>query len=364
MFEGKPHWLRGYKPVEVPKSNFKSEIDWGKWNKEIPENKALMQEYNAVDYRKNPLSDKEKKMHEWFEEHMRFAKLPQTTNKQSIEVLDNFKQRIKTPDGQKRLKKLGITEDKLLQDLKIVEDPNTYGYYRGDKNTIAMNPDHPLPKKVVRHEIEHGVQNAMQKQAIKDEGKLIPTIKRLFTDPLLKKPLSEKITKANTEIDDILSGLTLRREGTPNMVWDNVDSKEVVNINEYKSLISNKQNATDYFLTGSEGREKSAFLGEVQQYMMDTGKIPKDSYVEITPEMVKETMVDAVFDEAGGGKYLRLFNIIKADPKNYELISKGLNKMLSTTPLIGAGLGVGASQLQEKKYGGLQQSYKKTKRFK
>jgi hypothetical protein len=31
------------------KPNFKSEIDWGKWNKEIPENKALMQEYNAIE---------------------------------------------------------------------------------------------------------------------------------------------------------------------------------------------------------------------------------------------------------------------------------------------------------------------------
>ena len=32
-----------------PKSNFKSEIDWGNWNKEIPENKALMQEYNTIE---------------------------------------------------------------------------------------------------------------------------------------------------------------------------------------------------------------------------------------------------------------------------------------------------------------------------
>jgi hypothetical protein len=29
--------------------NFKSEIDWGKWNKEIPDNKALIQEYNAIE---------------------------------------------------------------------------------------------------------------------------------------------------------------------------------------------------------------------------------------------------------------------------------------------------------------------------
>lgn len=33
----------------VSPNNFKSEINWGKWNKEIPENKALMQEYNAIE---------------------------------------------------------------------------------------------------------------------------------------------------------------------------------------------------------------------------------------------------------------------------------------------------------------------------
>ena len=78
---------------------------------------------------------------------------------------------------------------------------------------------------------------------------------------------------------------------------------------------------------------------------MDIGKIPKDSYTKITPEMVKETMIDAMFDEAGGGKYLRLFNIIKADSKNYEMISKALNKMLSISPLIGAG-----AYMQNKEY--------------
>lgn len=328
----KKDWLKGYKQIDAPKQQFKSEINWGKWNKEIPDNPQLMKEYNAIDYRKNPLSDKEKEMYQWFDEQMRFDKLPETTNKQSIEVLDNFKQRIKTPEGQKRLKELGITEEQLLQDLKIVEDPNTYGYYRGlNKNTIAINPNHPLPKKVVRHEIEHGVQNALRKSKINKaiDGTPAEKLKALET----------------TEIDDILSELTLRREGTPNKVWSKINTNETVNINDYKSLINNKQNATDYFLTGSDGAEKSAFLGEVQQYMMDAGKIPKNSYVQITPEMVKETMVDAMFDEKTGGKYLRLFNIIKADPKNYEIISKGLNKMLSITPLIGAG-----AYMQNKEY--------------
>jgi hypothetical protein len=71
--------------------------------------------------------------------------------------------------------------------------------------------------------------------------------------------------------------------------------------------------------------------------MMDKGILPKTSYIKVTPEMVKETFIDAMFDEAGGGKYLRLFNIMKSTENNYNLISKGLNKMLGIAPIaIGA----------------------------
>ena len=46
----KPHWLKGYKPIEkFSNSNFKSEINWSKWNPEIPDNPQLMQEYNAIE---------------------------------------------------------------------------------------------------------------------------------------------------------------------------------------------------------------------------------------------------------------------------------------------------------------------------
>lgn len=42
-------WLKGYKPVEVPKQSFKSEIDWGKWNPETPKYPELINEYNAIE---------------------------------------------------------------------------------------------------------------------------------------------------------------------------------------------------------------------------------------------------------------------------------------------------------------------------
>lgn len=38
-----------YKQIEIPKNNFKSEIDWNKWNKEIPQNKPLLNEYNNIE---------------------------------------------------------------------------------------------------------------------------------------------------------------------------------------------------------------------------------------------------------------------------------------------------------------------------
>jgi len=49
VFGDKPHWLQGYKEIPKPTSNFESEINWGKWNKEIPDNPQLMKEYDAIE---------------------------------------------------------------------------------------------------------------------------------------------------------------------------------------------------------------------------------------------------------------------------------------------------------------------------
>lgn len=304
-------------------------------------------------FRKKPLSKKQEEMYKWFEQEERFNSLPKTINKESLNVLEDFKTRIKTPEGQKRMQNLGIYDDAMLQKLEVIEDPNTFGYYTGDKNKIVMNPDHPLPRKVVRHEIEHGVQNALSINKMNKLNNDIGNFKYLFR-PKKAAEAEYETLKPTSKIDDILSGLELRREGTPNKTWDTskITSDEPVDISRYKSLISNKQNATDYFLTGSNGKEKSAFLAEVQQYMMDAGTIPKRGYTEITPEMVKNTMADSMFDEEQGGKFLRLFNIMKASDNNYDLVAKGLNKMLGVVPptaIIGAGA---ATQIEQKKSGG------------
>jgi hypothetical protein len=45
----KQDWLKGYKEVSKPKSTFKSEIDWGKWNPDTPKYPELINEYNAIE---------------------------------------------------------------------------------------------------------------------------------------------------------------------------------------------------------------------------------------------------------------------------------------------------------------------------
>jgi hypothetical protein len=141
-----------------------------------------------------------------------------------------------------------------------------------------------------------------------------------------------KALKPTSDIDDILSGLELRK--TPQKVdWNTVKSvRETPEPHRLFEYMSDKKGATNYFDSGSQGKEKSAFLAEVQQYMMDQGTIPKTSYIDITPEMVENTFLDSRFDKEGIGNFLRLFNIMKPTENNYELISKGLNKMLSLAP--------------------------------
>jgi hypothetical protein len=289
-----------------------------------------------------------------FIEEMRFDNLPELNNPNATQVLENFRKRIQTPEGRKRLKDLGITNKKVLDDLKIVADENTLGHYWRGK--IGLHPELPEVKKVTRHEIEHAVQNSIKNSRMdkvdKDRIKF-----KYFLRPDAEEKAIEAAMKPTSEIDDMLSGLQLRK--TPEKVdWDEIKStRGKLDPSQLFNYFSNKQKATNYFDSGSRGQEKSAFLSEVQQYMMDKGTIPSDSYSKITPEMVKETFIDAMFDEKGG-KYLRLFNIMKPNDTNYKLVSDALNKMLTVAPVAGGATAVTSAlqnnqPAQKQKNGGI-----------
>ena len=283
-----------------------------------------------------PLTEEEKEMMEWFMEKQRISKLPVTSNKDNLQVLEDFKTRIQTPEGKRRLEALYINSDKLLQKLEIIEDSHSFGYYNPNINKIALHPDIPMKRNVVRHEIEHGVQNASRESILKK-------IKDMGDTP------NERAMSGLTEIDEMLDGLELRK-GLRADEWGVTSSRSKRNkpldpadISNFKHNINNKQLATDYFLTGSGGKEKSAFLAEVHQYMIDSKVIPSTSYAEITPEMVRGMHIDAAFDE-NSGKYLRMFNIMSPSKNNYKLLANALNKMLSLAPVA-----LGAEALKESK---------------
>ena len=259
---------------------------------------------------------------------------PNTSNEDAFNVLGDFRERIATKEGRERMKALGITDDEIFKKLKIVDDNTTFGSYQDQTNTIGLHPEHPLVRKVVRHETEHAVQNAVSLSKLNkyntDAGNL-----KYFFRPKYGKQILKDARSGLTDIDKELSSLELRKEPTPNIKFAvGKASYKAVDISRYKDLVANKQHATDYFTYGSGGREKSSFLSEVQQYMMDQNIIPKTSYVKIDENMVKQTFMDAMFDEKNGGKYLRLFNIMKPTDSNYKLVASLLNKMLSTGTVV------------------------------
>ena len=283
---------------------------------------------------------------------MRISKLPKTNNEDVLNVLNDFKERIKTPEGQRRLKELGLNNDKSLQNIEIYNDPNTYGSYGGFENKIYINPDLDpnLSKTVARHEIEHGVQNAYLKSKVNELNKWYNNFPWNIQKTNSKK--FDLISNSTTDIDKILGNLELRREATPNKVWDRNVNNEPVNVHNFSNLLSDKQKATDYFLTGSEGQEKSAFAGEAQQYMLDHGYI-KHPYEYITPEKVQEVMADSYFDKENP---IRLFQIMKNTSGNHKIVADALNKMLAVPPIAAAAATLTNSE--KKQIGGWLNKYK------
>ena len=237
-----------------------------------------------------------------------YDKIPYKDNKilEANNALADFKARINTPEGQKRMADLGIIGDakNRLNDIRLLQDNNNLAYYKGKGfmgNYIGLNKDIPneFASSIARHEIEHGVQGS-----------------------------------SPTKIDDLLSNLELRKTPESNLY----ESKKDLDPSMIRHYLKKRQNATNYFANGSEGREKSAFLAELQQHLVDKKLISHPYAVnEITPDLLK----DAHFDNISGEGYpLRIFDIMKPTDNNYKILANGLNKMLTGTAAI-----VGADKL-------------------
>jgi hypothetical protein len=157
-----------------------------------------------------------------------------------------------------------------------------------------------------------------------------------YRGPVLRHELEHNIQGGGiTIIDDSLKGLDLRidpktlspaKKSTPLEAFLKDSGKA-----DPKKVLSDKKSATKYFTSGGEGGEKSAMLAELQQYMVDN-KLIKHPYDKITAAKIKETYMLPKEDAFP----LRILNIAKPTKANFELLAKGLNKMVVGTGVIAA----------------------------
>ena len=134
------------------------------------------------------------------------------------------------------------------------------------------------------------------------------------------------------------------------------------------NLNTANQDAYGYFMSGSKGKEPSAYLHELRQAMLDN-KLIRNRYDYVSPEMLKRAQT--IFDLRPSGTVntigdafhsnTRILDFMKPVESNFNLLSRELNKLPAIVP-IGVAGATGAtyslsdpnfkSPLNQKQYGG------------
>jgi hypothetical protein len=265
----KEDWLRGYKEIDAPKSNFKSEIDWGKWNPDTPKYPELIDEYNTIEkstkqsgtWMKNPDGSSfqgtpeqfVQQQSSWFKKSGLDNEFLYHSTKNDFDKFTFDKFNSNSQSQTKKIPATYLTNNKLVaEDFLFGEPGKVMQIYSGGKSKIIDN-------------IPNFTKSKLNIQEIKDSG-------------------VDKFIIKNTLDVNIPAALKRVIEGVGNK--------------QYKS----------------------------------------DIHGVFNNQMLKSTVGNVGFFDM-------------TNPNIYKAVA----------PI---GAGIGASQLQEKKYGGLQQSYKKNKRFK
>ena len=334
-------------------SNFKSEINWGNWNKEIPDNPQLMQEYNAIEqtskangtWMKNPdgsmyLGPRER----WIQE-------------QSI----NFKKAY--PDGFEVTSR-GIYSNKLDGEQIAKNYPKGRGIFGGDPLTALNYSKNGKP--MTNMQDTDGVYQLYYpktKEAITIDAKgrswrEVPT-EGLKGVPNEKTDLAN-VTRAAT--DDIATWLELNNKPSVKIknVFDGVDAKYVDIINHkpgnyLKSMFGNNgmfdmtnPNIYKTLVPGAIG------LGALQQ--KKNGGVIKDNDGYWNPDNWGKVVEIDSNDITMKGVNQPLLGKSNVDSRFYQLIDKDkFKKVVNVVPAVGA-VGIGASTVSEKKLGGYRKS--------
>ena len=113
-----------------------------------------------------------------------------------------------------------------------------------------------------------------------------------------------------------------------------------------KNLNANQQNAAEYFMLGSQGKEPSSFLAEVKTSMIEAGLL-KNEHSRVTPALVKQAQL--FFEKNprwilsrnkfnATSRYYsqhRLLDFMEATKSNFKLVADKLNQTNVLIPGIG-----------------------------
>ncbi|MCK5789142.1 MAG: hypothetical protein KAH32_09090 [Chlamydiia bacterium] len=271
-----------------------------------------------------------------------------------------IKARMNTPEGVQRLARLHITPkdlDKLTAnyDHSFKEVNASFSPYAGkinfgpkllyDPGKMTMGSDR---RGIVAHEFTHGLQK-LHEDGLMRSAKNNRALDK-FIDPedmhkydwegdLYDTQLSKLMDAARlTPLDKQLGKVALAGEAkaTKKLGSDKLLSPDVP---DFKSNISGGK---DYFVSGSNGREKLPYLAETRQKLVDNG-IMSDTYEKMTPESMRKAY--ATYKDLPPNQHSdRLFNIIDPSTGTFRILAKVMNRLPAT---VAAGAGVANYDVQQ-----------------
>jgi hypothetical protein len=368
----KKDWLKGYKPIEVPKElpgspNAVSSVDdVGESLRQVPK--------QLSNFSNTPISNVPKNINELT--NTGFKKDPYYHYPRFLEKKQEVLDAINTLEGRKRLQgyidrnphlqnktvddiindfkqtnfetkapKFNLLENKWIIDddghLKLydVDPDNAYNWYRdGYENpsyiSIGQNYTPYDAKHILEHEFAHLFQRDDQIAGVDD---VLATINLKKDKDLNRISLKDFLNNYNPfvkKIEDVGYSANGYIYGTGT-----------------NSFLRKKQQK-DYWNYGSNNQEKAAFAAEVRENLLQRN-ILKNRYDPITPEMLEKHF--EMYQNTKRNKYnLRLYEIMTKDKNNFKILSEALNRMPAVIPpvaIVGAGL-TGAGLLEQKKNGG------------
>jgi hypothetical protein len=239
--------------------------------------------------------------------------------KKDIKNLENLKyeaiQKINNPEGWKRLREQGIDQKSFFDQLnksKITSKRGAGSWDNGDEINIDFDQLSQLKKEnydlsiknVLDHEIGHRMQRGFNSIPVKDYNKAMSYNYR--------KQVPEKFvytTPLDKEAGNLLSPVT----------------KDI------------NHSDANYFLYGSDNKERLPFLRETKQSMVEN-KYIDNIYSKITPDIIKKYL-----KETPTNRFSKFLDT------NKDMTHRRLSTLLNKTPIVtGAALGAGALQAKDK----------------